>query len=224
MNGAYDALLVVQGDRDTMDWTPPASGTVDTSRDPRFQMDKFLLNQKKFSLGKYWIHDDMDRKLFYVTRPVMKVKANIGFYEDESATRKILDLEQDHGFFAFNQAFVLKDTNGVIIGKYERPWWPSVLRRTWKIFDANGQHIAMAHEDSWPKALMRRIPYLDEIGRFMRTNFIIVSPQGKPIGEFIRKLTLHDKYAMDLTQDLARTFDRRIAVGLAVLLDSAEGR
>lgn len=68
---------------------------------------------------------------------------------------------------------------------------------------------------------MRRF---SDIGDFLRTNFVIAGPDGRKIGEFIRRFTLTDKYVLDLTSDPARTFDRRIGVALAVLLDTAEGR
>ena len=44
------------------------------------------------------------------------------------------------------------------------------------------------------------------------------------LGRFNRKLTLFDKYVLDMTSDGARTLDRRIAVALGVLLDTGERR
>ena len=44
------------------------------------------------------------------------------------------------------------------------------------------------------------------------------------IGEFRRKMTILDRYALDLTADRARAFDRRIAVALGVMLDTGERR
>ena len=44
------------------------------------------------------------------------------------------------------------------------------------------------------------------------------------IGEFNRKLTLLDRYVLDLTADRERVFDRRIALALGVMLDTGERR
>jgi uncharacterized protein YxjI len=191
----------------------------------RFAYDKFLLNQKVMSLGgKYFIYNEQQQPLFYVDRPVFKIKAHIGIYEDESRARKILNVQQDSAWAIINLSFTLQDETGATIACLKRQGWLSMLRRTWKIYDRDGREIAQAAEDSWWKALMRRVPYLDIIGDFLRTNFILTAPDGRHIGEFIRRFTLADKYIMDLTADPSRTFDRRIAVALAIILDNAESR
>jgi len=43
-------------------------------------------------------------------------------------------------------------------------------------------------------------------------------------GEFNRKFTLLDRYVLDLSADPARTFDRRVALALGVMLDTGERR
>ena len=59
----------------------------------------------------------------------------------------------------------------------------------------------------------------------LRTNFVILGPDGiSELGRFNRKLTLFDKYVLDMTSDGSRTLDRRIAVALGVLLDTGERR
>jgi len=72
-------------------------------------------------------------------------------------------------------------------------------------------------------SLLRRIigPFLG----FLRTNFVLVRGADAEIfGEFNRKFTLLDRYVLDLSADPARTFDRRIAVALGVMLDTGERR
>ena len=44
------------------------------------------------------------------------------------------------------------------------------------------------------------------------------------LGEFNRKFTLLDRYVLDLTHDLQRTLDRRVALALGVMLDTGERR
>ena len=43
-------------------------------------------------------------------------------------------------------------------------------------------------------------------------------------GEFNRKFTLFDRYVLDLSADADRTFDRRIALAVGVMLDTGERR
>jgi uncharacterized protein YxjI len=207
-----------------MQQNPYLHAAMGMSDQERFSKDKYLLNQKIMSLGsKYYIYDDNNQPLFYVDRPTFKIKAHIGIYEDDTRKRKLLTVRQDSAWALINLSFTLLDEAEQPIATFKRQGWMSLLRRMWKIYDAHGQELAEAAEDSWAKAIMRRVPILDIIGDFLRTNFIITR-SGNVIGEFIRRYTLTDKYVMDFTRDPNRTFDRRIAVALAVLLDNAESR
>jgi hypothetical protein len=61
----------------------------------------------------------------------------------------------------------------------------------------------------------------------LRTNYVIVrgsSADGDRLGEFNRKLTLFDRYVLDLSADPTRSLDRRIALAMGVLLDTGDGR
>jgi hypothetical protein len=60
---------------------------------------------------------------------------------------------------------------------------------------------------------------------FLRTNFVFHrAGSDRVIGEFKRKLTLFDRYVLDLTADRERAFDRRVALALGVMLDTGERR
>lgn len=191
----------------------------------RFAYDKFLINQKVLSLGgKYYIYDEHNRPLLFIDRPVFRLKAHIGVYEDESRSRKLLTVYQDSALAIINYSFTLLDENEQPIAYFQRQGWLSMLRRTWHIYDAQRRIIAQAQEDSWTKALMRRLPFVDIIGDFIRTNFVITHVSGQPLGEFIRRFTITDRYVMDLTADRTRVLDRRIAIALAILLDNLERR
>jgi len=47
---------------------------------------------------------------------------------------------------------------------------------------------------------------------------------GVVIGDFNRKLTLLDRYVLDLRQDPDRRLDRRVALALGIMLDTGERR
>lgn len=204
-------------------WAMSPDGATGTAA--KFARDKFLLNQKVLSLGsKYTMFDELSQALFHIDRPVLKLKAHIGVYEDEAKTRKVLSVDQER-FLAINAKFTVKDENGNLIGSMERAGWMSMLRRTWEVRGADGLPIVKAMEDSWWKAIMRRVPYLDIVGDLIRTNFVIVRPgTNEVIGEFIRRYSLTDKYVLDMTKDPQRTLDRRLCVALAIVLDNAEAR
>jgi uncharacterized protein YxjI len=216
---------------------PPTPGVAAPVQNPwainapstnKFEREKFFLNQKVLSLGnKYTMFDEAGGVLFTIDRPVLKLKAHIGVFEDESKTRKLLSIDQER-FLAINMKFSVKDEAGNVIGVMERAGWMSMLRRTWEIRDANGTPLALAQEDSWGKAIARRVLASTDraiIAAMIRTNFIITRfGSTEVIGEFIRRMTITDKYIMDMTKDPQRTFDRRLAVALAIVLDNAEAR
>lgn len=191
----------------------------------RFARDRFLLSQKVLSLGgKYHVYDETGHSLFFVDRPVFKIKSDIGVYTDESRASKLLTLRQEGLFHLMSFAFTVLDERGQPLARLRREGWISLLRRTWRVEDTTGHTLAVAREDSWWKAIARRVPYLDSVGRLICTNFIITRPNNQPLGQFVRRFTLADRYVLDLSADAERTFDRRIALALAIVLDNAETR
>jgi len=83
--------------------------------------------------------------------------------------------------------------------------------------------IAVALEDSILLSMLRR--FFGPLFGLLRTNFMIMSPDFSDVlGELNRKLTLFDKYVLDLTHDPDRLLDRRIALALGVMLDTGEHR
>ena len=191
----------------------------DKGRDPKFDHDKFLVHQKMLSISaKYYVYDEHQDPLFFVQRPALRLKAHIEVFDDDTKNVRRLMLRQDR-ILAINQHFTLLTPDDQVVCTYERRGILSLLRRTWVIRNPVGQEIAQAREDSWIKALFRRF-----ISGLMRTDFEILLADNTHVGAFHRKFTIGDKYALDLTNDPDRRLDRRIAVGLAILLDTAEAR
>ncbi len=202
---------------------PSAFGSALKGTEQRFQIDKFLLNRKVLSLGnKYYLYNESQQPLFFIDRPLVRIKANFGIYTDESKSEKLLTLVQDSAWALINQSFTLEDANQQKIAYFKRHGWASALRRTWKIYDANNQEIAIAKEDVFWKALLRRFFKDSLIGLMFVTNYHITRPDGTKLGEFNRRMTLTDKHVADFTADATRTLDRRIVVGMCVLLDNVE--
>lgn len=195
----------------------PASSVLD----PRFARDKFLVHQKMLTLNsKYYVYDENQQPLFYVERPALRLRAHVQIFDDDTRAVRRLTLRQDR-IIALNAHYTLLTADEQVLCTYERQGLLSMLRRTWRIRDPAGALVAVAQEDSWGKALFRR---LGPFGEFMRTDFEILLADGVRVGTFHRRLTIQDKYVLDLTADPGRRLDRRIAVGLAILLDTAEGK
>ena len=148
-------------------------------------------------------------------------KRHVTFYKDDSKTEPLLEIKQLNKIEFPYANFSILDTTGNIIGSLRKNMLFDYVRRRWQVKNAYGLDLCMAKEDSIILSLLRRtgIP----IFLFLRTNFIFLRGN-RVIGEFNRKLTLLDRYVLDLTADHQRTFDRRIALALGVMLDTGERR
>jgi len=191
--------------------------------DTRFERDKFLMNEKRFTIGdKYNIYAESGEPVFYVERERFKVHADIHIYDDERKATELLRIE-DKSIFDRNATMEVRDPgSGELLGSFKRAGFTSMIRRTWNIRDSQGRAIGRAMEDSLFKALLRR--FFSRRGRgLIKTDFVI-QLDGRQVGKFLRRWTIRDRYVLDLSADSSRSFDRRLAVGLGILLDSAEKR
>jgi uncharacterized protein YxjI len=148
-------------------------------------------------------------------------KRHVTFYRDDSKMEKLLEIKQLNKIEFPYANFDILDAAGNFIGNLRKNVLFDYIRRRWRVTNGNGLELCMAKEDSIILSLLRRtgIP----IFALLRTNFIFLRGQ-EVIGEFNRKLTLLDRYVLDLTADHRRTFDRRIALALGVMLDTGEHR
>ena len=90
---------------------------------------------------------------------------------------------------------------------------------------AKGPHLLVrAHEEDRWKTFVRGLPYVEALGggQLLRTNFVLSSPTRRTLGYFVRGFTMVDKFVLDLRPDArARRLDRRVALGLALILETA---
>ncbi len=149
-------------------------------------------------------------------------KRHVSFYTSEDRTVCVLEVLQDQKFHFINATFTLLGADGTVLGQFRKNYLFNLIRRKWDVLDQNGKVVWVAREDSIILSLVRRlVPFMG----LLRTNFIFQRPgSDKVIGEFRRKMTILDRYVLDLTADRTRAFDRRIAVALGVMLDTGERR
>jgi hypothetical protein len=69
--------------------------------------------------------------------------------------------------------------------------------------------------------MLRRL--LGPLFGLLRTNFVYLRGD-QMIGEFNRKMTLLDRYVLDMSADRNRHLDRRVALAVGVMLDTGERR
>ena len=150
-------------------------------------------------------------------------KRHITFFRDESKRERLLLVEQDQRLQWLDATFTVRDGRGKPIAKFHKNYLRDIFRKQWNVADVRGRKICVAKEDSIILSLIRRL--FPQLGAFFRTNFVFMRPSDeKPYGEFQRKLTILDKYALDLREDRNRELDRRIALALGVMLDTGERR
>jgi hypothetical protein len=161
----------------------------------------------------------------FVRQKKLALKEDIRFYADDSETdelfrikaRNILDLGGSrYDVYAGEKQ----------IGALEHQFRASLLRTTWRVLDASNHAIAIARERSLPMAIVRRlIDFVPNIGGLIPIpyNFDLLIDD-KVIGSMNRKFQLRDRYVLDISGDHERRFDRRLAVALAIGLDTLQNR
>ena len=161
----------------------------------------------------------------YVRQKKLAIREDIRFYADEQETeelfqikaRNILDLGGSrYDVYAGNEQ----------IGALEHQFRASLVRSTWRVRDSSNQELAVARERSLPMAIARRlIDFVPVVGGFIPIpyNFDLLI-EGKVVGKMDRKFQLRDRYVLDVSGDHERRLDRRLAVALAIGLDTLQNR
>jgi uncharacterized protein YxjI len=150
-------------------------------------------------------------------------KRHITFYRDEAKRERLLEILQDKKLQLIIATFTVRDARGQAIARLRKNYIYNIFRKRWEIRTLAGQVAFVAKEDSIILSLLRRV--LGPMLGLLRTNFIFVGPDGRTVlGEFKRKMTILDRYALDLKRDRHRKLDRRLALALGVMLDTGERR
>ena len=160
----------------------------------------------------------------YVRQKKMAIKEDIRFYGDEDETREIFRIKARSVFDiggARYDVFAGEEKLGVL----EHQFRASLLRSTWTVRDAGDAEVLTARERSLPLAIARRaidfVPYGEWIPIPYNFDFLIAD---RVAGGMSRKFQLRDRYVLDLSGDHERTLDRRLAIALAIGLDTLQNR
>jgi uncharacterized protein YxjI len=148
-------------------------------------------------------------------------KRHVTIYSDDSKANPLLRIAQDQKFTFFVATFTISTPDENVLAFLRKNYLTNIFRKKWKCLDQDYQLKFEIMEDSIILSLLRRL--LGPLFGLLRTNFIIC--QGPAIiGEFNRKLTLFDRYVLDLSRDREHRLDRRVALAIGVMLDSGERR
>ncbi len=160
---------------------------------------------------------------FLVVSMAVRPLRHVTVFRDESRREVMLRVLQDQRVAFLARTYTVLAKTGEPLARLRKTYIHNVVRKRWYVQTPAGQPLAMAIEDSVVLSLLRRI--LGSFLGFLRTNFVLVRGADEEVfGQFNRKFTLLDRYVLDLREDPERTFDRRIALALGIMLDTGEGR
>jgi hypothetical protein len=161
----------------------------------------------------------------FVRQKRMALKEDIGFYGDEDETQLLFRIKA-RSMIDIGGRYDVTDGAGERIGVLEKVFGKSLLRSTWRVLGPGEEEAAVAQERSVPMAILRRaIDFVPEVGGLIPIpyNFDILI-DGTPAGKMDRKFQLRDRYVLDLSGDTERRLDRRLAIALAIGLDTLQNR
>jgi uncharacterized protein YxjI len=210
-----------------MDTTTP----IDPNRHDRFvlrQRIRPVVNQYEFFVpgpdGQ-----GMGEPFCFVEQRRFKFKEDIRFYADDTKTTELLRIKARQRFDP-RARYDVTDATGVKVGEIQKVFGGSLLRSTYKIYDATGQEVATATEKSLLVALFRRlvgfIPYLGDFADWLPIPYHFVFTRGDEVlGTHSRQAwKWRDTYTIDVSGDPRRTLDRRLVLAIAVGMDALQAR
>jgi len=164
--------------------------------------------------------------LAYVRQKKLAIKEHIRFCADEGETQELFHIQAQTWLDTGGSRYDVVDVQDGKIGVLHHVFGKSLLRTTWNVLDAAGAEVAVAQERSQAMAILRRgIDFVPDVGGLIPIpyNFDILSG-GQVIGKMDRKFQLRDRYVLDLAADPDKKLDRRLAIALAIGLDTLQNR
>ena len=206
------------------------TGVVDPNQHDRFilqQQFRLVVNQYEFSLPG---PDDTPGQVFcFVKQKMLKFKEDVRFFTDESMTTELMRIKARQRFDP-TATYDVTAPDGSVIGKFQKVFGMSLLRSTYKIFDATGQEVALATEQNVFIALFRRlvgfIPNLGNFANWLPIPYHFVFLRGDQVlAHHKRQLfKFKDTYTLDTSPDTGKTLDRRLVLAIAVAMDAFQAR
>ncbi len=190
-----------------------------------FSAERYLVRRKVFKLagGAFHVYDPAGTVVAYSEQKAFKLKEDIRVFADETKTRELLTI-QARQIMDFSAAYDVTDAlTGEKVGALQRRGGKSILRDEWAILDASDTPVGTIIEDSMGYALIRRlltnlVPQKYDIFFPDVTTGQKIANMDQQFNPFVYKLDV------DLSADVEKRFDRRLAISAAILLAAVEGR
>jgi uncharacterized protein YxjI len=209
---------------------PASTGLVDPRTHDRFllrQLIRPMINQYQFSLPEP--DGGPGRPFCFVEQKRFKFKEDIRFYGDESKQVELLRIKARQRFDP-RARYDVTDADGAKIGEIQKVFGESLLRSTYRLYDALGEEVAKAVEKSLVVSLFRRliglVPFIGGFADFLPIPYHFdFRRDDRLLGTNTRKAwKLRDTYTIDMTGDPERSVDRRLVLAIAVGMDALQAR
>jgi uncharacterized protein YxjI len=162
----------------------------------------------------------------FVEQKRMALKEDLRAYADDSKTAEVFRIKARQVWDP-RARYDVTGPDGRQIGQLQKVFGKSLLRSTWRIYDAAGEELAWARERSMFVALLRRfiglVPFIGDVGLPIPYHFDYFAGEER-IGSLERIRGLRDRYRLDVSTDTERRIDRRVVLALAVGLDALQAR
>ena len=150
-------------------------------------------------------------------------KRHVTFYRDDSRRERMMSVEQDRKWTPIRATYTVKDAEGAVLARLHKNYLYNFFRKRWHCYGPDGKLLSLIKEDSLLLSILRR--FLGPFFGLLRANFVLFKGDSEDVvGEFNRKLTLLDRYILDLSADEGDHLDRRVALAIGVMLDTGERR
>lgn len=208
--------------------TPPL---VDPNQHDRFilrQRFRPVVNEYEFSLPQ-GDGDEPGPAFSFVRQRRFTFKEDIRFYADDSRSVEFMRIKARQRFDP-RARYDVTAADGSKIGEIQKVFGASLLRSTYRLYDANGAEIATAAEESMPVALFRRavgfVPYLENVADWLPIPYhFTFQRNGTMLGSHRRHFgKFRDVYTIDMSADPERSVDRRLILAIAVGMDALQAR
>jgi uncharacterized protein YxjI len=204
--------------------------TVDPNQHDRFllrQRIRPVVNQYEFTLPR--ADGGPGEPICFVEQKRFAFKEDIRFYADDSKREELMRLKARQRFDP-RARYDVTGAGGEKIGEIQKVFGESLLRSTYRLYDASGGETARARERSLAVALVRRligfVPFLGGVADWLPIPYHFEFLRGDDVlGSHTRTaFKLRDTYTIDLSGDPQRTLDRRLILAIAVGMDALQAR
>jgi uncharacterized protein YxjI len=204
---------------------------VDPNQHDRFilrQRFRLVVNEYEFSLPADG-SDKPGQPFCFVRQKRFTWKEDIRFYTDENRSIELMRIKARQRFDP-RARYDVTAADGSKVGEIQKVFGTSLLRSTYRLYDARGQEAATATEQSLGVALIRRavgfVPYLDNVADWLPIPYhFTFERDGRVLGSHRRHIgKIRDTYTIDLSGDPERSLDRRLVLAIAVGMDALQAR